>query len=70
MSTGAILTAVDFNILADILSGPFTLLASSDIIIPRHFILSTKEFRRTVYLFQSFRITTKADRRYRLVETT
>ena len=29
LSTGAILTAVDFNILADILSGPFALLVSS-----------------------------------------
>ena len=28
VSTGAILTAVDFNILADILSGPFALLVS------------------------------------------
>ena len=29
VSTGAILTVVDFNILADILSGPFALLVSS-----------------------------------------
>ena len=29
VNTGAILTAVDFNILADILSGPFALLVSS-----------------------------------------
>ena len=29
VSTGAILTAVDFNILADTLSGPFALLVSS-----------------------------------------
>ena len=29
-----------------------------------------EEFRGTVYLFQPFRTTTKADRRYRLVETT